>query len=274
MTVSRSSDNSIGKFFRSVFDAERSFDSSVPPYPVSVQSRDVKAESIPPGGGVECFDVQEAIELNRARLDHLASLELLPTRERILDVGCGVGHLAAALSRMGFSVVCVDGREQNIASLRSRYPSLVAHVADVETDGLHCLGAFDAILCYGLLYHLENPIKALRNIESACRKTLILETMICDHDSPVLRIEDDTLSANQALRGIGCRPSPSYVVAALSRVGFRHVYAPRMLPNHGDFQFEWKNNLDSLRDGRNMRCVFVASRKELRNGHLISLLRP
>jgi SAM-dependent methyltransferase len=273
VTFSQLLEGGVGKFLRSVLNARAPFDRPAVPYPVSVQSRHVETEPIPSGGGVECFDTREAIELNRARLAHLVSLELPLAGSRVLDVGCGVGHLAAELVNLGFSVVCVDGREENVASLRSRYPSLAAHVADVETGALHLLGRFDVVLCYGLLYHLENPIKALRNIESICGEALLLETMICDHSLPVLRIEDDTLSSNQGLRGIGCRPSPGYLAVALSRVGFRHVYAPRVPPNHPDFQFEWRNNLDSTRDGRNMRCVFVASKKELRNCHLTSLLR-
>jgi hypothetical protein len=58
----------------------------------------------------------------------------------------------------------------------------------------------------------------------------------------------------------------------LSRVGFPYVYAPITPPVHEDFRFEWKNNLDCSRDGHNLRCMFVASRKELHNPKLVSLL--
>lgn len=47
-----------------------------------------------PGTGVECFDTTEALAINRARLDHLDSLCLALHGKRVLDVGCGVGHLA------------------------------------------------------------------------------------------------------------------------------------------------------------------------------------
>jgi tRNA (mo5U34)-methyltransferase len=35
---------------------------------------------------------------------------------------------------------------------------------------------FDVVLCLGVLYHLENPIDALRRVASMCRDLLILET--------------------------------------------------------------------------------------------------
>jgi len=61
-------------------------------------------------------------------------------------------------------VVCVDARPENIARLHSLYPGREAHVANVEVDRLSELGRFDIVFCYGLLYHVENPIAALRNI--------------------------------------------------------------------------------------------------------------
>jgi SAM-dependent methyltransferase len=176
--------------------------------------------------------------------------------KRVLDLGCGVGHLGARLAEMGSSVVCVDGRESNIASLRTRYPRLEAHVGNVETEELSRFGRFQIVFCYGLLYHLENPLQSLRNMASVCDEMVLLETIICDH----------------ALGGIAGRPTPHYVVLALNRVGFPFVYAPVTPPEHEDFRFEWRNNLDCARDGHNLRCVFVASRTELKNPALISLL--
>jgi len=59
---------------------------------------------------------------------------------------------------------------------------------------------------------------------------------------------------------------------ALNRIGFPHVYAPRDPPDHPEFRFEWRNDLAHTRDGRNLRCVFVASRRELDADTLVPLL--
>jgi len=225
-----------------------------------------------PSSGPTTFDQPVAIAINSARMKHLASLGLQLERKRVLDLGCGVGHLAQFFVERGCRVVCVDARPENIASLQSRYPGLEAYVTNVEKDSLSQFGAFDIVFCYGLLYHLENPLAGLRNMASVCEELLLLETMVCDHRFPVMRIEDESAAYSQGLRGLGHRLSPSYVVLALNRIGFPFIYAPREPPEHGDFQFRWKNNLDSWREGHPLRCIFIASRTELQHPSLISLL--
>jgi hypothetical protein len=85
-------------------------------------------------------------------------------------------------------------------------------------------------------------------------------------------LADEPFTANQALGGLGCRPSPSFIAMTLDRIGFRHVYGTTQAPAHPDFQFEWKNNLDITREGHNLRCVFIASRNPIRGQSLVELV--
>jgi hypothetical protein len=84
-------------------------------------------------------------------------------------------------------------------------------------------------------------------------------------------MEDETRTLSQALSGLGCRPSPSFVVLGLNRVGFKHIYGPERKPEHPEFKFDWQNNLDAWRDGP-MRAIFIASKTLLQNRNLFSLL--
>jgi SAM-dependent methyltransferase len=220
---------------------------------------------------VETFDTPEALELNRARLDHLRSLELPLSGQRVLDIGCGVGHLAQFFVEAGCDVYCVDGRIENVQRLKKLYPDLRAGVFNLERDRISELGRFDILFAYGLLYHLENPFQALQKLASICDELLILETMVADHHLPLVRMAEETSTYSQALGNIGCRPTPSFVVLALRAANFEHIYAPKAPPKHPDFIFTWNDDLSDSRDGHLLRCVFVASRHPLQRSGLMNL---
>jgi SAM-dependent methyltransferase len=237
-----------------------------PPAPIG--TRHVADDRIPEGGGVEDFDTDAARAINEARLGHLESLGLPLSGRCVLDVGGGVGHLARFFVERACDVVSTDARSENVARMHELYPSLAGHVLDVETDDLESLGRFDVVFCYGLLYHLENPLLALCKLTGVCDSLLLIETMICDSLLPILRLDDETLSLNQALRGLAHRPSPTYVAMALDRMGMQHVYAPVEPPDHPDYQVEPLGDLAFEREGHLLRAVFVAAREPLDNDRL------
>lgn len=228
-------------------------------------------EAVPVGGGgVSVFDTEAARQLNDARMTHLESLGLPIEGRKVLDVGCGVGHLAQFFTAKGCEVVAADAREENLTSLRSRYPGLAAYRLNVETDSLAFLGHFDIVFCYGLLYHLENPLAALRNMAAVCDDFLLLETVVMDHPEPLLRLADEPAETfSQAVGGMATRPTPAFVAMALTRVGFPFVYVPRTPPQHADFQFEWKADHEFFRDGHLLRCIFVASKRPIKRRELV-----
>ena len=222
------------------------------------------------GGGVSVFDTDAARHINDARIAHLELLGLPIEGRRVLDVGCGVGHLAQFFVAKGCKVVSIDAREDNLASLRSRYPELPSQCLNVETNSLAFLGHFDIVFCYGLLYHLENPLAALRNMAAVCDDLLLLETVVIDHPEPLLRLADEPAATfNQAMGGLAIRPSPAFVAMALTRAGFPFIYVPRTPPEHPDFQFEWKADREFFRDGHLLRCIFVASRRPINRPGLV-----
>jgi SAM-dependent methyltransferase len=210
--------------------------------------------------------------IDRARLEFLATLDLPLQGKRVLDAGCGVGHHAPFYTSRGCRVVGIDGRPENIEEMRQRYPQVEGIVGDFQTLDLEALGSFDVVHCLGLLDQLDSPVEALRRLARVCCGQLLLETIVCDADRAVMLLADEVGSANQALAGLGCRPSPSFVAMALDRLGFPYVYGTTMPPQHPDFQFEWRNNFEARRDGANLRCIFVASRTPLACDHLTLLL--
>jgi|SRR5215210_658177 len=237
-----------------------------------IPRRAIASERRPDGGGVESFDTEAALEINAARLAHLASLNLALAGRSVLELGAGVGHLTGFFLERNCSVVVTEARRENLDELRRRLPQVDAKEADVEESLAH-LGSFDVVFCYGVLYHLESPLRALRNMAAVCNDLLLLETMVCDARLPVLRLEDETTSVNQALRGLAHRPSPSYLALALNRAGFDFVYVATEPPDHPDYRFSSLGNMDTSRDGALLRGIFVASRSPLEEPGLTSLLR-
>jgi SAM-dependent methyltransferase len=241
-------------------------------YPVNLPFREFSSEAVPPDGGTgTVFDTEGAAAINAARLAWLEQARLPFRRARVLDVGSGVGHFVPFYLAHDCTVVAVDGRHENIAELRRRHPEVDAYVADAqEIDTAY--GAFDVIHCFGLLYHLESPVAALRRLAVICRRFMVIETMVCDSSQPIMVLADETRAASQALAGLGCRPSPSFLALALNRVGMPYVYGASNPPDHPDFQFSWRDNLDIVRGPHSLRSIFVASREPIDTPALTPLL--
>jgi SAM-dependent methyltransferase len=70
-----------------------------------------------------------------------------------LDAGAGVGFFSQTLADCGLSVSGFDGRAENVAEARKRFPHIAFEQADVQHPSIMALGKFDLVLCFGLLYH-------------------------------------------------------------------------------------------------------------------------
>lgn len=218
------------------------------------------------------FDHPDAVSINKARLKHLNSLHLDLVNKKVIDIGCGVGHLAQFFIKNNCQIFCVDGRKSNISSLRLRYPNLKSAVADVEKEDLSKYGTFDIVFCYGLLYHTKKPDFVLKNISKVCKDLLLLETCILDYPDYEVKFVEDTNAVNQALHSIGCRPTPKFIISHLRGNGFSNIYISRRTPNHLDFQFKYQGDRSIEKDDHLIRQIFIASRSQLANHNLISVL--
>ena len=218
----------------------------------------------------EIFNQPDSIRINQARLNHLQSLGLSLEKKRVLDAGSGVGIFAQFFVKKKCDVICLDGREANIALLRKRFPRLKnkSFAINLEADDLLSFGTFDIVSCYELLYHLEKPELVLEKLGKICTEVLLLESCITDHPEPFNLWVEETYAYNQALRGIGCRPTPSFVISALHQAGFSYIYFPKQPPEHKDFQFTYKGDFSYKRNNHLIRQIFIASKKKLTNSKL------
>ncbi len=96
-------------------------------------------------------------------------LRALPSRcDRVLEVGCGAGDLAALLARRGARVDAVDRSPEMAALARAWVPPGV-HVVEADVLDLDLpAGGYDAVVSTGALHHL--PLEpALRSFAAAVR---------------------------------------------------------------------------------------------------------
>jgi tRNA (mo5U34)-methyltransferase len=182
------------------------------------------------------------------------------------DVGCGVGHYSALLLELGFDTRALDGRADNVEEASRRVPGLTVNVADVEDPELVRFGKADLVFCLGLLYHLENPFRAITNLAQLTGKLMVIESMCTWDELPVMYFREEGSTEDQGLRHIAFYPSESCLAKMLYRAGFSHVYRFTHLPDNADFR--------ASRDQTKRRTMLVASRMEFKSMFLAAMAEP
>jgi SAM-dependent methyltransferase len=186
------------------------------------------------------FDRPMQSEMREAEVDFLR--RVIPPWQSVLglriafDLGCGVGYFSAMLRDLGFMTTAADAREENVLEARIRHPGIDFRVANAEDPALSALGMFDLVLCAGLLYHLENPLRAFRNLRALTGKLLILESMAVPDNEPYLIVLDEPTGEDQSMGAVSCYPSEGAIVKMAYRAGFPHVYRFRELPDHENYR--------------------------------------
>lgn len=105
-------------------------------------------------------------------LAHL--LALLPPRQEsqplVADLGCGVGHIAQALSAQGYRVCAIDSSPEMLAEARRLYPGLTFVEGDIRysVPPIHA----DAVVCLGEVINYLGSTSEMRLALHNIRKML------------------------------------------------------------------------------------------------------
>jgi len=186
------------------------------------------------------FDQKEYRQLIEARGETIkrtvTRLKPALSLSNAVDAGCGVGFFSQMLADCGLNVCGFDGRQENVAEARRRFPPMPFEQGNIEERAILQLGRFDLVLCFGLLYHLENPLLALRNLRGLTEKCLLLESMCLPEEGPAMLLRDEPRQEDQSLGNVACYMSESSLVKMLYRAGFGMVYRLIPLPDHKDFR--------------------------------------
>ena len=169
-----------------------------------------------------------------------------------LDLACHQGWFALHLARRGFGpVLAVDARAEHLADAQLMADVLGVKALrllqlDIEEARAEQVGTHDLTLMLGLLYHLENPVRALRLARAVTRRMLVIESQVVPHMSGVIdwgswRFQrhmvgnfgivdetEETHAPEASVRGICLAPSIETLEWLLKRVGFARV--ERLMP--------------------------------------------
>lgn len=100
---------------------------------------------------------------------------------KALDISCHEGYFSLVLKEYFEHVVGLDknteslDKAKQIANLLG-YPDIIFNKSSLE-DWSEDQGA-DFVLCFGLLYHVENPIQILRKLALLANKAVCIETQV------------------------------------------------------------------------------------------------
>ena len=164
-----------------------------------------------------------------------------------VDLACHQGWFSAQLAQAGFGrVTGIDARPEHIADASLIRDALhLPQIGLVERD-VHAVtaqefGLHDLVLCFGLIYHLENPVGALRVARALTRKLCVVETQVVpgltgwvDYGSyrfvrplkgsfGIIDETEETHGPEASTTGICLVPSVEALVWIMQRIGFSRV---------------------------------------------------
>jgi trans-aconitate methyltransferase len=95
--------------------------------------------------------------------------------ERVLDLGCGTGHLTAQIAARGAEVVGIDSSLSMIAQARQNYPRLKFQLADARDFRFEV--SFDALFSNAALHWVREAERAAESMSRALKPggRLVLE---------------------------------------------------------------------------------------------------
>lgn len=101
-----------------------------------------------------------------------------------VDLACHEGYFSHQLALKGFSSVTgIDARPEHVRDaelIRQAYghTNLKFQVGDIQKLEPGQIGKFDFTLMFGIVYHLENPVGALRFAQGITNSVCLIETQI------------------------------------------------------------------------------------------------
>jgi hypothetical protein len=182
----------------------------------------------------------------------------------VLDISSINGNFSKILSNYNCDVTLSTPNQKIYNKLNQKYNVIKLDVENEED--FKQLEHFDYILCYDILEHIQNPIKAISNMASKTDIIIIESSFSNFYNTDILNIKNEK-SINTSQNGIGSRFSRDTLYKLLNN-HFDYLYSIKKIPNHFSYNNDWgnidfKNNLTQKN-----RDFIIASKKHIKNNNL------
>lgn len=104
---------------------------------------------------------------------------------RALDISCHEGFFSLVLAEFFEDVTGLDKNPDSLEKASQITSILGGKNIRYENSSVELWSetkGADFVLCYGLLYHVENPIQIMRKLAALAKKTLCIETQVLSFD--------------------------------------------------------------------------------------------
>jgi trans-aconitate methyltransferase len=150
-------------------------------------------------------------------------VDLLDPRrgERILDLGCGTGHLTAQIAARGADVIGLDASASMIAQARQNYPKLRFVLADARTFRLD--ETFDAVFSNAALHWIPESAPVIASVARALKpgRRFVLEMGAKGNIARIVEVLTSVLQeSGRVARNPWYFPTAGEYASQLEREGF------------------------------------------------------
>jgi SAM-dependent methyltransferase len=190
------------------------------------------------------YDAWRATRINK--LLDLYGLEWFAGK-RVIELGCGHADIGAFLAEIGASVLCIDGRQENLtfAKLKHRKVAGLDYLLADLDGAFPALDRCDLLIHFGLLYHLSDVDAHLAQCWGLADE-IVLESVVCDSLDPekIVYLGRDKAVNSRGLHGQQNRPSPFYVERLAEAAGYAVERCFSSELNSGQFVYDWPHRND------------------------------
>src|SRR5262245_19534323 len=116
--------------------------------------------------------------------------------QRVLDLACNCGGFSMAAARSGADYVLgidiVDRYLEQANFIKHALGLTQVEFKKMAVEDLDeaRVGHFDVTFCFGILYHFENPVLAMKRVAAVTRRTLVVDSNVVPHRPEPIWIMD------------------------------------------------------------------------------------